>query len=747
MNYTAIQQSLILIGGGHAHLQVLKQLATKPLLGLQVTLISREIEMAYSGMLPGYISGHYSWEDVHLDLVPLCARAGVNFIHDEVIGLDIPNHAVQLAKRPDMRFDTLSINVGSSSNLLIGKEKENNISVRPIQNFLARLEALLAYRRQSSDTNIVVVGSGAGGIEVAFAVLHRLRNEGLDDDFKIRIVSASASCLAGHHPNAQSAVLAQIKRQGIEWMPEFKVKSVRDKQMQAEDGRQIDCTHVIWATGPTAQPWIAQSGLPVDDQGFILVDEHLACVGVPWIFAAGDTATMVGSFIPKAGVFAVRQGQVLHRNLYRKLLGQPLLEFKPQAQFLSILALGKKAALANRGRFCLRGGWVWHWKSWLDRRFVEKFRPQGSLGTAIMQGADRAVTLIRGAGKQMPVRQEMTAMHCGGCASKLSSDILGRVLNRLGLAKDSDDSPGDDAAILDVPDGCMVQSFDGFRAMLPDAYLMGRIAALHALNDIHAMGACPLYALASVTLPWAKSEIMEDQLFQTLAGALATFKEEQTVLVGGHSGEGPEMHLGFAVTGSQEKGLLWRKSGMGIEDALILTKPVGAGILFAAHAQALCSGRWWLAAVAELIRSNQAAVSVLKRHNISACTDVTGFGLLGHAVEMAQASGCQLAVGVLDVPVLEGSIACFARGLESSLQQANEQVLKEVSLTGFGRSDPRVRVLMDPMTSGGLLASLPASEVQPCLAELQAAGYEASCIGQVIKNEGATIQLLPHCTR
>lgn len=743
MDHTSIQQHLVLVGGGHAHLQVLRQLAMHPLRGLRVTLISQEIETAYSGMLPGYIAGHYAWEDMHIDLMPLCAQAGVNFIHDTVTGLDAPSHKLQLADRPDMAFDILSINIGSSNKILKKNEKNNQISIRPIRQFLAYLDKLSARARQSDPMDIAIIGGGAGGIEVALALRNRLQNEVAGEPPRMRVVSASSDCLPNHHPNVQFAALAQVERAGIEWVPDFKVVSVKDNSLQAEDGRQLGSTHIIWATGATAQPWVAQSGLPVDDQGFILVDEHLACVGVPRIFAVGDIATMARSPRPKAGVFAVRQGQILRQNLYRRLLGQPLLVFEPQKHFLSILALGKKSALANRDRFCLRGGWVWHWKDWLDRRFVNSFRLKSLPGMDSMQG--RAMAVARRVNASMSVRQDMNTMHCGGCGSKLPAEMLNRVLNKLDLVSPDGKGAGDDAAILDIPAGSIVQSFDGFRAMLPDAYLMGRIAAAHALNDIYAMGAQPLYALASVTLPWARAEITEDQLVQVLSGALAVFNEEQVVLAGGHSEEGPELHVGFVVTGRQEEEqALWRKVGMGARDRLILTKPIGAGALFAAHAKGLCKGRWLTAAVAELVRSNQRAVSILRQYGAQACTDITGFGLLGHALEMAQASARQLAVAVFDVPVLEGSIACLTDGTESSLQQANERVLKEVALNQFSRSDPRVRVLMDPMTAGGLLASLPASEAEPCLAALQRAGYQAGCIGRVLEDDSATVQLVPH---
>lgn len=739
MDKVPVRQHLALIGGGHAHLQVLRRLAMQPLRGLQITLISREVYTVYSGMLPGYVAGHYSWDDVHIDLAPICAVAQVNLIQGEVQELDIPKRKIKIPGRADLQFDLLSINVGSAASSIAMGEHQEGISVKPVSLFLPELETLLAHARHQGEIDITIAGAGAAGVELALALEYRLQGEQAIASHRVRLVTAADSCLPDYNEQTRKKAVAMLERAGLQVMTGFDIVRAEAGVLHSKDGRTLKAANLLWATTAAPHPWFRESGLPVDLQGFVLVDEHLACIGIPRIFAVGDAASMLHFSVPRAGVFAVRQGRVLQQNIYHKLLGTPLKKFKPQQEFLSLISLGERQAIATRGRWHWQGRLPWRWKNWIDRRFMRKFRVDGGQQMRTLTEGKLPIVLEYDDQKSPP----SDVMYCGGCAAKLGSELLTHALDRLGLLTPDVTGAGDDAAITRFDSKVsIVQSLDGFRALLPDAWLAGRITANHVLNDIYAMGADPTSAMAWVTVPRMRPELMEDTLFQVLSGALATFEETGVLLIGGHSGEGAELSIGFAVTGIVDE-QPWYKGGLRVGDDLILTGAIGAGVLFAAQMRGLCRGAWLFNAIGRLLQSNSRARALLRHYDIAGCTDISGFGLLGHALEMARASRCELQIQANNVPVLEGALDCFTRGVQSTLQDANEQVFRHVRLIEARRGDARVRILVDPMTAGGLLFGLPEAQAPDCLERLRAAGYQAALIGKVVAAEdrGGRIQL------
>jgi len=296
------------------------------------------------------------------------------------------------------------------------------------------------------------------------------------------------------------------------------------------------------------------------------------------------------------------------------------------------------------------------------------------------------------------------------------------------------DSP-DDAALISFPGAPpLLQTVDFFRAMVDDPYLFGRIAANHALGDIYAMGGLPQTALAIATLPPARPAIVEHDLFHLLRGALDVLEPAGAVLIGGHSAEGAELALGFAVTGcAAPSGRLMRKGGLHPGDRLILSKPLGTGVILAADGRGLAPARAVDDAIATMLQSAAAAALCLVAHGATACTDVTGFGLLGHLIEMLRASEMDAALDPAAIPALDGALDLFSRGLASSLHTDNMAVLAALDC---GDEHPIIPLLIDPQTAGGLLAGLPAERAAPCLAELTGLGYRAALIGRVERADG-----------
>jgi selenide,water dikinase len=321
-------------------------------------------------------------------------------------------------------------------------------------------------------------------------------------------------------------------------------------------------------------------------------------------------------------------------------------------------------------------------------------------------------------------------MRCGGCGAKVGAEVLAGALADLPKTRNPDLLVGleapDDAAVLQVPAGqLLVQSADHFRAFLDDPFLFGQVAAAHALSDLHAMGARPWTALAIAAVPYGPGSKMRADLSAMLLGATQVLRADGCTLVGGHSGEADEAALGFAVSGLAEPEMLTRKSGLHPGNALILTKPIGTGIVLAGHMRGLTKAAWLSAAIASMCRTNAVAARVLREHGVTACTDVTGFGLAGHLAEMTRASAVAATIWRDVVPVLPGALELAAQGIESSLAPDNARAVPNLS------GEPRERVLIDPQTSGGLLGGVPAERAAACLRALRAAGMVAAIIGTV----------------
>jgi selenide,water dikinase len=293
------------------------------------------------------------------------------------------------------------------------------------------------------------------------------------------------------------------------------------------------------------------------------------------------------------------------------------------------------------------------------------------------------------------------------------------------------DSP-DDAALISFPGmPPLLQTVDFFRAMVNDPYLFGRIAATHALGDIYAMGGSPESALAIATLPPARPPIVEHDLFHMLRGGLDVLEAAGAVLVGGHSAEGTELALGFAVTGRPRPGKLLRKGGLRPGDRLILTKPLGTGVILAADARGLAPAPIVENAIATMVQSAGPAAGCLLTYRATACTDITGFGLLGHLLEMLRASDMDAVLDPEATPVLDGALSFFDRGITSSLHADNVAALSALGTGHTSLADPTAAMLIDPQTAGGLLAGVPADCAAACVAELRELGYRAAEIGFV----------------
>jgi selenide,water dikinase len=712
-------RDLVFLGGGHAHALALRMLAMQDLGDVRISLVSLDAHTPYSGMLPGLVAGHYDFFETHIDLQQLCARAGVRFITARATGLDSDNNRLFLEGRPPLAYDLLSIDIGSQPGLHdVPGAEDYATPVKPVHQFYQRWQEVEARLGQAqagepdSQASIILVGGGAGSVELALSMRYRLRprNPG------IRLF-CGGGLLETYNKRSRNSVRKALGEAGIEVLEQSRVVQVEEEEVHSAGGQRFRYDELFWCTAAEGEDWLAQAGLPVDERGFLKVEDSLQVMGHGNIFAAGDVATQVSDPRPKAGVYAVRQAPVLAHNLAAALRGESLKNYRPQKRFLSLLAMGEQQAVADRGAFWASGKWVWKWKDRIDRKFMQQFR-------------DFAPQM------KPPSAPAGEIMQCGGCGAKLPATILRDSLEE--LAKRYPEVVdrarfGDDAVAVDVPAGKqLLQSVDILRNLVADPWLMGRIAVMHSLSDLYAMGARPLSALANLSVSYGHPRMQQRDLQQLLMGAAEEMKRAGCQWLGGHTLEGPDLSVGFTVNGVLDAGPALTKTGVREGDHLILAKPLGTGVLFAAEQQGQAEGHWIRAAIAMMLQSNAAAAQIARQFSASAVTDVTGFGLAGHLGEMLPGSELQARLSLPALPLLPGAEECWQAGIESSLQDGNRLGVAHLTAaeTETDGSDPRLQALYDPQTSGGLLFTVAAQQAAAVVSALHEAGFaDAANIG------------------
>lgn len=353
------QGHLVLLGAGHAHLEVLRRLASSPHPAARVTVIAKSGTTAYSGMLPGALAGHYELENMLIPVAPLAARAGAACLLAEAVGIDPLERRVRLSSGSELAYDLLSLDIGSTPDLSGAPDiGDRLVAVKPLDQFMRRWQAAEASYLADSEARVAVVGGGLAGAEIALALRHRLARTGRRA--RIALIERGPTLAPAMPAAVRRALMRALSASGVEL------------RVGTTVGPDFDV--VVWTTGAAAAPWLRATGLALDDRGFVLIGADLQSCSHPGVFAAGDVASMAESPRPKAGVFAVRQGPVLHSNLRRTLLARPLRRYRPQRAWLSLIATGPRHAIATRNGVAVSGAWVWKWKNWIDRRFVDRYR-------------------------------------------------------------------------------------------------------------------------------------------------------------------------------------------------------------------------------------------------------------------------------------------------------------------------------------------------------------------------------------
>ena len=714
-----------LLGIGHTNAHVLRMWKMHPLAEALLTCISNYSIATYSGMLPGVLAGQYRPEQMEIDLVRLCASASARLIVDTVTGLDLDGREVLFDTRAPVPFDVLSIGIGSvPTRAGIESLDDTVLAIKPMQTFLPRLEERLrlVHQQQSGrPLRIAIVGAGAGGVEITLCLPSRITKTLGDIPFELTVVNGRDEVTSG--ASAKTALKSQraLEARGVRLVLGRRVMRISAGVVSLDNGEQFDADIVLWATSAVAPPLLERLGLPMDERGFLLTHPTLRTTRDVPVFAVGDTGTIANSPTPKAGVYAVRQGMVLWENIQRTLQGHPLQEYRPQRNFLKLFNSGDGRAIGEYKGISFHKAWAWKLKNAIDTKFMAKYQ-------------DYAIMPMKtSAALEDPAIQ----MRCAGCGGKVGGSVLSKVLSRLDIPPNENVLLGleapDDAAIVRSPGGRpMTVTVDFFAAPLDDPYIVGRIAALNSASDAFALGAQPIAALASTTIPIGKPRKQEQLLYEVLAGGLHEFRQMGATLVGGHTIEGPQLTVGFTMLADQGPNAPLTKAGLRVGDRLILTKPLGSGILLAAHMQARCEARWMDALLRTMLLSNQPAAKLVEEFDIRGLTDVTGFGLAGHLLEMLRASKASAELMLDRIPLLDGVDVLVKEGLESTLVPANRAVETNIRVAEQQRRNARYAALFDPQTCGGLLLGVRESDVDAVLSRLAAmSDVPAALIGHV----------------
>ena len=361
---------LLLLGGGHAQVHVLQALAREPLVGAEVALITPFARQLYSGMVPGLVAGHYRVEQCAIALRPLADAAHVQFIEGAAVKLDAAARRVLLADGRIAEYDVLSLDTGSvmDRDQLPGA-REHGLFVRPIEHFVRLLDGLLdlASRRV---LDIVVIGAGAAGIELALALQHRLAGRG-EERARVALVTGGPEPLSGYAPGVMRRATRALARHKITVFRES-CTALEPGAVLLGSGARLACDAPLLATGAQAPAWLAGSGLALDERGFVATGPTLQSRSHAEVFAAGDVATRMDAPHAKSGVHAVRAGPALALNLRRFIGGGVLEPHTPQRRTLNLISCGERRAIASWGDWSAQGRWAWWWKDRIDRAFVAR---------------------------------------------------------------------------------------------------------------------------------------------------------------------------------------------------------------------------------------------------------------------------------------------------------------------------------------------------------------------------------------
>ncbi|HYD50033.1 MAG TPA: selenide, water dikinase SelD [Terriglobales bacterium] len=713
---TEPKRHLLLLGGGQSHVFLLRSLVLRPQPDLRVTLLSTHSYVSYPPMVPGFLAGQYRLEEIQIDLRSLAARAGAAFMPERVLRIDPETHLVQLDNRPALPYELLSIDLAVEPATMPITEDDGAAVVKPAQAAAQQIHEAFASPAPAAGRRVVIIGAGTPGVEIAFGVAARLRWEGKGS---LTLVDRAAMPVAEGDPRLSHQVKRALQRHGAEFIGGVDAEEVFAGGVYLSDGRQLPADLVIWATGGRGPQLLLDSDLPVNERGFLMVGDDLRCRAFPEIFASGECVTIENyPHLPRTGAISTREAELLTHNVRAAAAGAKLKTFKPPKRWFQLINTADGKAIMSYSHVTSRGRAWWALKDRSDRRFIREY----------------ARPVLKNEPKPDAATASAPAVSSSHLPAKVTAEVLERVLCRLDLPRSEailvGAEDGDDAAVFAHPPGSLaVATVDVLPLFSDDFYFVGRVAASNAASDLYAMGAEGTAAMAMVCLPHCDDRSAEQHLEHFLSGALAQLSSMGIALAGGHTMIGNQALLGFSMHGWVSPDRILRKSGAQPGDRLVLTKPLGSGVILAAAKAGVAAAEWVDAAHAAMVQSNGAAMRLLRDHGAHACTDVTGFGLGGHLSELLRASEVGARLYGLALPALPGAVELLTASWRSEAHAANERA----QMRGY-RADPSLpsfALCFDPQISGGLLAAVPRDRLSQMRNAFAEAGEPFAEIGEI----------------
>jgi len=678
LQQTYFKKQLVLLGGGHAHVQVLRKLCMNYYEGLHVILINNSVESAYSGMTPAHIQDFYKVHEIMIDLQRLCFNAGVTFINDEVTQLQTEKKKIILKNRPSVHYDLLSINTGSISkknNLKIHKNSKC-IFIKPINNIIKNLRTIDSLVEKSNEIKINIIGGGVAAFEISFAL--RLRYQD-----KVSITIISKNILLEKNLNTKSIIeLKKTSKNMKISLKEKDVLEVKKNELLLSNGEFFPSDLNLISTGAEIPEWLQSSSL-LKIEKFIGIKTTLQSINDENVFAAGDVASIQDFQRPKSGVMAVRQGQILKENIFLKIQGKKLKKFRPQKNWLYIIGTYPNKALLNYFHFSFHSNWCWVLKIWIDKSFMKKFSFSNKLNMK---------KKIVSTNFEIPNQE----MYCQGCGSKVSKVTLMDY-----LSESSNDNELADSSIVKFNNNQILQTIDHIKLFNSiDPFDFGMISYLHSQNDIIAAGGSVHSLNISVGVPFGDRKTEVFYLKSFMKGVERLSKLDDALIISGHSYQTFEPGITINMNGIckyESKKSLARENNL-----IYLSKPLGVGYLLAAYFKNsdLLNSQDFSEVLSSMKLSNKNASEIAKKHQTKSMTDISGFGLASHLGDICKSSGLTANIH-LDEKILINSNLEILKKFQSTGYKSNYQ-----SVSHYIKSDennPYLNILYDPQTNGPLL--------------------------------------------
>ncbi len=691
-----INNDLVLIGGGHSHIILMMELSKKPIQGNRITLISKEIDTPYSGMIPGFIEGIYTWRETHIDLYKLCFKLNIRFIHSEVLEISAINKEIIFKNRPKIKFDVLSINTGiQSSNKTIKGALKYCVPVKPISklssNFLTEIK---------KNNNIAFIGGGPASVELALGLQKRFKNK--KSNLKISIITGKNGLLSSLPNKTRKVARQTLHNSQINVIEKVEVIEVQKDKLILSDKTKLKIDKSILSTNGMAPEWIKKSDIILNRNNFIIVNNKFQ-TNYNYVFAAGDIVDFNNQNLSKSGVFAVKSGKPLAKSIRGFIQKKIPLPHKFNKNYLSIIGLANGIAIATKYNFTFTSRFSFLLKKLIDQKFVKKFNDLNQDNYYILRNLFKVFdVIIQKNNKNIPSYQ----MQCKGCASKVDFNAL-----KTTLPKEIITSSEDAININNYPK--LYQSVDMISSIISDPYLLGKIAANHAISDIIAVNSKLISALMILQLPFSNSEINSRDLEQVTSGAREVFKLANCSISGGHTmiGKDKDPVIGFSVIGEKKSVNDKTRSKLKVNDILILTERIGSGIIFAGINNDIIDSYYQIEVLKQMSQGNINFSKISDKLKILFMTDITGFGIANHLLNLIKRDAGKTGLTIFPdkIPIFKGVTEALSKNVRSSLFEKNFNAAQKELV--YNRETKLIdEILYDPQTVGGLAFIIPQEE-------------------------------------